>query len=196
MQFSFFVSEQKLIHDDNKTNVCPLASSKQQLIGAVMSTRDKTKQLRLAVSHSTELDDWISARHYLGYCPPGAKLRLWIFSGHTPIGAMMFGRPSARTYDNGTVWELTRFVFIDETPHCIESRALAMARKYIRNYFPKVKGLISYSSTANNHHGVIYKADNWFQLGWTTGGTWDSKTHLNRRNVDTSKKQRWVRSVA
>lgn len=152
-------------------------------------------QIRLVISHSMELDDWIAKRHYLGYCPPGAKLRAWIFMGNIPIGAIMLGRPSAHAYDNGTVLELTRFVFIDEIPHCIETRSLAMIRKYIRKHFPEIKGLISYSSPPNDHHGTIYKADNWSQLGETSGGTWDSKTHKNRRNVDISKKQRWVRSV-
>lgn len=158
-------------------------------------TNRNLMQLRLVPSHSKELDDWIAQRHYLGYCPPGAKLRLWVFESNNPIGAMMFGRPSARTYDTGIVWELTRFVFIDDTSHCIESRALAMARKYIRAHFPTVKGLLSYSSPTNDHHGTIYRADNWFQLGWTSGGTWDSKSHPNRRNADISKKQRWVRSI-
>jgi hypothetical protein len=152
-------------------------------------------QLRLMESHSKQLDIWIAERHYLGYCPPGAKLRLWVFSNNEPIGAMMFGRPSSRFYDNGTVWELTRFVFEDGTQHCVESQALAMARKYIRKHFPQIKGLVSYSSPANDHHGTIYQADNWFQLGWTTGGTWDSKSHPHRRNADTTRKARWVRLI-
>jgi len=155
----------------------------------------KSKQIHLVESHSIELDSWIAQRHYLGYCPPGAKLRLWVFEGNNPIGAMMFGRPSARAFDNKIVWELTRFVFIDDTPHCIESRAIAMARKYIRKHYPSVKGLVSYSSPANDHHGIVYQADNWFQLGWTTGGEWKHNDGKERRNRDTSRKQRWVRSV-
>jgi hypothetical protein len=99
-------------------------------------------QLRLLESHTRQVDAWIAERHYLGYCPPGAKLRLWVFSGKAVVGAMMFGRPSARQYDNGTVWELTRFVFVDETPNFIESQSLAMARKYIRNNFPFVTPLL------------------------------------------------------
>jgi hypothetical protein len=167
----------------------------KQLELQMPSKKEKAVQLRLVVSHSKELDNWIATRHYLGYCPPGAKLRLWVFIGSQIIGAIMFGRPSARPYDNGTVWELTRFIFIDDTPHCTESRVLAMTRKYIRKHFPQVKGLVSYSSPAFDHHGVIYRADNWFKLGWTRGGTWDSKSHPDRRNKDITKKDRWVRSI-
>lgn len=152
-------------------------------------------QLLLRESHSKQIDQWISERHYLGYCPPGAKLRLGVFERQDVIGAVMLGRPSARPFDTENVWELTRFVFEDNTVHCVETQALGMVRKYIRKHYPIVKGLVSYSSPANDHHGVIYRADNWFPLGWTTGGTWDSKSHPNRRNKDTSKKIRWVRSV-
>jgi len=150
--------------------------------------------MRLVVSHSTEIDSWIEERHYLKSVPAGAKLRFWVLDdkGET-IGAMMWGRPSARLLNNELLLELTRMVFINDTERFVESRALSMARKLIRKYMPKIKGLIAYSSTGQNHEGIIYQADNWFPFGKTTGDKW-TRENRHRADIDISPKLRWLRS--
>lgn len=149
--------------------------------------------MRLELSHSTDVDKYIIANHYLHSAPAGAKLRFWVLddSGNI-IGAMMWGRPTARTYDYNRIMELTRLYMIDDTEPCAESKAIAMARKYIRKHMPDIKGLISYSSTGEGHQGTIYLADGWFAVGQTKSGSW---TKEGRKNIDTSAKIRWVRSV-
>lgn len=105
----------------------------------------------------------------------------------------MWGRPTARAYDQRRIMELTRFYLVDDvSEHCVASKALSMARKYIRKHYPEVKGLISYASNEQGHIGTIYIADNWFALGTTRGGSWSKP---GRKNIDTSKKLRYVRSV-
>ncbi len=147
----------------------------------------------MELSNSTDVDKYIKKHHYLQSTPAGARIRLWIKDGkNNIIGAMMWGRPTARTYDYTRILELTRMYMIDETEPSAESKALGMARKYIRKHFPEIKGLISYSSTGEKHKGTIYKADGWFAIGTTTGGAWNK---VGRANIDTSKKIRWVRSV-
>lgn len=151
--------------------------------------------MRLIKSHTKKLDEWIAERHYLKSVPAGAKLRLWAIDdeGNT-VGAMMWGRPSARMLNKDMLLELTRMYFIDDTEPFIESRALAMARKMIRKYMPQVKGLLAYSSAGQGHDGIIYRADNWFPFGQTQGGKWNVKGSKPRKNIDTSPKFRWLRS--
>ncbi len=107
----------------------------------------------------------------------------------------MWGRPTSRHIDQKRILELTRMCFIDDTERFVESKALAMARKCIRKHFPEVKGCIAYSSTGQGHDGVIYQADNWFQLGITKGASWNNNVRKGRKDIDTSDKIRWVRSV-
>jgi hypothetical protein len=151
--------------------------------------------MRVEVSNSTELDKWIKERHYLQSTPAGARLRLWVLDNkNNRIGAMMWGRPNARKLDQNSLLELTRMYLIDETEPNAESKALGLARKYIRKNLPEIKGLISYSSTGQAHEGTIYKADNWFELGRSKVSTrgWDNRE--GRETRDFSEKIRWVRT--
>ena len=152
-------------------------------------------QLSVMPYHTTDLDKFISSIHYLGYTPPGAKLRLGILeNGLWCIGAMMWGRPTSRNLNQDKVLELTRFVCKDDTEPFVESKALGLARKWIRKHYPKIKLLLAYSDPDQNHDGGIYEADNWCDLGKTNGGAWTSITKPDRRDASKSRKLRWVRS--
>ena len=145
--------------------------------------------------HSTELDRWIKEHHYLKSTPAGAVLRLE-FLNHAGerIGAMMWGRPVSPQVDQKHKLELTRMYFVEETEHCVESRALGMARKYIRKHLPEIKGLIAYSSTGQQHDGVIYQADGWFLVSKSRSpnGSWENRP--GRKNRDLSTKLKFARS--
>ena len=149
--------------------------------------------MRLRVSSSTDVDKYIAGHHYLHSTPAGARVRLWVVDDKDVIiGAMMWGRPTARTYNPKRILELTRLYMVDNTAPFVESKAIAMARKYIRKHLPEIKGLISYSSEGEGHRGTVYEADGWFAVGTTKARAWN---RAGRRNIDTSKKTRWVRSV-
>lgn len=149
--------------------------------------------MRLEICHTTAVDKYIIENHYLHSAPAGAKLRLWVKDDeNNTIGAMMWGRPSARTYDPIRILENTRMYMIDGTEPYVESKALGMARKLIRTQLPQVKGLIAYSSTGEEHKGTIYLADGWFAVGLTEAKAWNKD---GRKNIDTSKKIRFVRSA-
>lgn len=150
---------------------------------------------RVEVCHSKELDRWITERHYLGNTPAGARLRLWVIDKEgNHIGAMMWGRPNARKLNQETLLELTRMYMIDEAESMSESRALKLARAYIRKHFPKVKGLLAYSSTGQHHEGTIYIADNWFELGRNKVSKSGWNNREGRETKDFSEKIRWVRT--
>ena len=144
--------------------------------------------------HSTELDRWIAERHYLHSAPAGAILRLEFLENDNRIGAMMWGRPTSPKIDQQHILQLTRMYFVDNTERYSESKALAMARKYIRKHYPHIQGLITYASTGEGHEGVIYKADNWFQIGRTTAKKQGWSIRPGRKDRDLCEKIRYVRT--
>src|SRR5438309_1245483 len=108
---------------------------------------DQLKLLPLRGRGITEdYKKWIAERHYLHSTPPEGIIKLWVFLGEERVGAMMWGRPTNRNWAELPILELTRCVFVDETPTHIESKSLAMARKYIRTYFPHIRLILAYAS--------------------------------------------------
>ena len=148
--------------------------------------------MKLNILHTVEIDKWIAARHYLHSTPAGAVLRMEILDDDgRRIGGMMWGRnPSPKQPQSGVLC-LTRMVCVDDTEPYAESRALAMARKYIRKHCPQIKGLVAYSSTGAGHEGTIYQADGWFEVSRTAGSR---DYRQGRKNIDTSVKIKWCRT--
>lgn len=147
--------------------------------------------MQMNIVHCTEIDRWIAERHYLHSTPAGAVIRMEFLENGKRIGAMMWGRNTSPKQDHKNMLCLTRMYFVDNTEHCAESRALGMARKYIRKHYPKIKGLVAYSSMGAGHEGIIYQADNWFEVSRTSGGR---DCRKGRKNADTSPKIKWCRT--
>lgn len=147
--------------------------------------------MELSISHSTDTDKWLQERHYLHSTPAGAVLRMEFREDGELIGAMMWGRSPSPKQDQKSLLCLTRMYFIDEAPKNTESRALAMARRYIRRHCPEIKGLVAYSSTGQGHEGTVYQADNWFEVSRSHAAR---DTRPGRKNLDTSIKIKWCRS--
>lgn len=150
-------------------------------------------ELKLNIVHTTEIDKWIAERHYLRSTPAGAVIRMEFLDGSGKrIGAMMWGRNTSPKQDQENLLCLTRMYFVDDTEDFVESKALGMARRYIRKHYPRIKGLTAYSSTGAGHEGTIYKADGWFEVSRTADGKKDYRA--GRRNADTASKIKWARS--
>ncbi|KAA6459607.1 hypothetical protein DYQ86_15930 [Acidobacteria bacterium AB60] len=150
---------------------------------------------RAQPSETRELKEWIAAHHSLQSCPPGFVHLYEFTGGRELIGGMLIGRPSAKTYNPDLILQLHRMFFVDGTEHCVESRGLAMMRKHVRTWLPRIKGLLSYSDPTEGHEGVVYMADNWCPLGLTdevSGDGWESRK--GRRAQKKSRKMRWFRS--
>lgn len=151
--------------------------------------------MRLNIVHSTELDRWIAEHHYLHSTPAGAVIRMEFLSEDgRRLGAMMWGRPVAPQADQAQLLELTRMYFVEGTEHCAESRALSMARKYIRKHYPQIKGLIAYSSLGEGHKGTVYLADGWFVVSRTRARSKGWTSRAGRTDRDLSPKLKFVRS--
>ena len=150
---------------------------------------------RCQPSETLKFKDWIAIHHYLQMCPPGFVNIYEFMEGKQTIGGMLIGRPCAKQYDPEKILQLHRMVFIDDTAHCVESQALAMMRKHVRVWIPKIRGLLSYSDPSVGHEGIVYEADGWCPLGLTDEGWgkgWDSRE--GRDGEKKSKKMRWFRT--
>lgn len=150
---------------------------------------------RAQPSETRELKDWIAARHYLGSCPPGFVHLYEFTEGKDLIGGMLLGRPSAKQYNPDKILQLHRMFFVDATPRFVESHGLALMRRYVRVWLPRIKGLLSYSDPSVGHEGTVYEADNWCPLGLTDeawGNGWESRE--GRKSEKKSRKMRWFRS--
>lgn len=155
-----------------------------------MIWREK-ENMKINIVHSTELDRWIATYHYLHNTPAGAVLRMELLDDTGKrIGGMMWGRNTSPRQDQYNVLCLTRMYCVDDTDPYTESRALAMARKYIRKHCPQIKGLVAYSSVGAGHEGIIYKADGWFEVSRSSG----RDCREGRKNIDTSEKIKWCRT--
>lgn len=149
--------------------------------------------MKLNIVHSTEIDEYIRENHYLHTTPAGAVLRMeFLNDDGYRVGAMLWGRNPSPKQEQREVLCLTRMYFQDDTEPYIESRALAMARKYIRKHFPEVKGVVSYASIGEGHVGTVYKADGWFEVSRSKANSRDYREC--RKNIDTSAKIKFVRT--
>ena len=149
--------------------------------------------MKLNIVHSTEIDEYIRENHYLHTTPAGAVLRMeFLDNDGRRVGAMLWGRNPSPKQEQRDVLCLTRMYFQDDTEPYIESRALAMARKYIRKHLPGVKGVVSYASIGEGHDGTVYKADGWFEVSRSKANSRDYRE--GRKNIDTSAKIKFVRT--
>jgi hypothetical protein len=152
---------------------------------------------RTQPSESRELSAWIKARHYTKRCPPGYVLALEFQDGcyGNRIGGMLLGRAGSKSVDQDRILELTRMYFVDDTEPFVESRGLAMMRKYVRTWLPQIRLLLAYSDPSQGHEGKVYEADGWAMFGRTThkkGYGWKSRP--NRNDDPVCVKIRWVRT--
>ena len=66
------------------------------------------------------------------------------------------------------VTELHRLVILDETPTNTESWFIARALKWVAEYRPALRAVVSFADETEGHRGVIYQATNALYCG-TTG---------------------------
>lgn len=141
---------------------------------------------------------WVAAHHYLKSAPPGFGFILEFYERGELIGAHIWGRPQANLmYDPDYVLQLYRVFFVDDTSHCVESQSLAMARKHIRVWCPRIRLVLSYSDPSVGHEGTIYDADGWCPLGPTRErNDYGFQTHKGRERTKKHicSKMRWVRT--
>lgn len=119
--------------------------------------------------------------HYLGPVDWG-WLIVCQWSSAEVVGAMVWKHPTSRRLPSDGTWlELARWCLTPAGGNNAGSRMHAYAVRVIRERFPAVTTLVSYSDPSVGHTGALYKACNWrWRPTWVQlkpppsgGGSWD-----------------------
>ena len=117
-----------------------------------------------------ECKDWLLNKHYAKRIP-SISYAFGLFDEENILqGICTFGSPASRSLCIGVcglenaskVYELNRFI-INKNEKNIASFFISKCLKLL----PKKLIIVSYSDTAQNHHGYIYQASNWIYTGAT-----------------------------
>ena len=79
-------------------------------------------------------------------------------------GVAIYSQPIVRALCDGKTIELRRLAICNEAPKNTATRFMAETRKLVRVKYPHLRKVISYQAV-DVHHGTIYKAGNWREVG-------------------------------
>ena len=104
--------------------------------------------------------------HYSGKVVPTSQLHFGVFLQNKLEGAMSFGPPINKkgtiNIVKDTSWsgmlELNRMAFSDKLPRNSESRAMSIAFKIIKQNYPQIEWIVSFSDGTQCGDGAIYRA--------------------------------------
>jgi len=116
--------------------------------------------------------EFIEKHHYSHSCPK-ITLALGFYYKDQLATVIVYGQPSGRNlaksiWDGGNekeCWELLRLFSFDWCPKNTESFCIGQSFKYLREYHPEIKVLVSYADSNYGHCGYIYQATNWIYTG-------------------------------
>lgn len=104
--------------------------------------------------------------HYSGKVVPNSTLHFGVYLDEKLEGVMSFGPPINKkgtiNIVSGTQWhgmlELNRMAFSDRLPKNSESRAMAIAFKLIKKFYPQIEWIVSFADGTQCGDGTIYRA--------------------------------------
>ena len=128
------------------------------------------KEIIIKPIAKTEADKIVKKYHYSGKVVQNSNLNFGVFYKGLLLGAMQFGSPTDKRkmlpLVSGTEWngmlELNRMAFSDALPRFAESRAIAMAFKWMKKNAPQIEWVISFADGTQCGHGTIYQASNFY----------------------------------
>jgi hypothetical protein len=133
-------------------------------------TFDKTWRAACTIAPVSRKDaDAMIRRHYIGRWPGVCVLTLALSRGADLLGVIVFALPPRETSKRygGETCELARLWLDDSVPQNGETYLIARAVRYIKQFHPAIKMLVSYADPSAGHAGTIYKAANWQADGRT-----------------------------
>ena len=115
---------------------------------------------------STNVYNLVKRVHYSGKVVPNSQLHFGVFLQNKLEGAMSFGPPINKkgtiNIVKDTSWsgmlELNRMAFSDKLPRNSESRAMSIAFKIIKQNYPQIEWIVSFSDGTQCGDGAIYRA--------------------------------------
>jgi len=99
------------------------------------------------------VDQLLDTEHYLGRSARGVAFR-------DERGVMVFGNPSSRRLPAGRWLELLRWCIVSDETNA-GSRQWKAARAWLRENYPHITTVVSYSDPGAGHTGSLYRACNW-----------------------------------
>ena len=128
------------------------------------------KEIIIKPIAKAEADKIVKKYHYSGKVVQNSNLNFGVFYKGLLLGAMQFGSPTDKrkmlplvkyTDWNGML-ELNRMAFSDALPRFAESRAIAMAFKWMKKNAPQIEWVVSFADGCQCGHGTIYQASNFY----------------------------------
>lgn len=134
-------------------------------------------------------NDVLWREHYLGPVNRGDVFE-------TDEGIIVFGNPTSRRLPAASFLELIRWCLLGRVRNA-GTRQWKQARRYLRDVYPDISTVVSYSDPSVGHDGALYRACGWLWAPtWhrlreppTGNGSWKGK----RRQAA---KDRWVFPLA
>lgn len=124
--------------------------------------------------------------HYSGKVVPNSQLHFGVFLNGRLEGALQFGpsmdkkKTQKLVSDTGfnEFIELNRMAFSDALPKFSESRAIGYCLRFIKNKYPQIKWVISFSDGTQCGDGTIYRASGFYltSIKENTGQRIDDET--------------------
>lgn len=104
----------------------------------------------------------LAQHHYLGPLWSGGKAIITGSRGPELVAAMIWKHPTSRNLPADGSWlELARWCLTPEAGGNAGSRMHKWSLRLLREHFPRVTTLVSYSDPSHGHTGALYRACNW-----------------------------------
>lgn len=107
--------------------------------------------------------------HYSETIPAGKLMKYGVWENDSFRGCIIFSRGASPSIGSPfgleqiKVCELTRVAL--RSHKCYVSRMMSYAIKMFSSDCPKMRVIVSFADLAQDHHGGIYQAGNWYYLG-------------------------------
>ena len=133
----------------------------------------KNKKYFVAPINSSKANKFTCYYHYSHIGFKKAKLNLGIFDINTNklVGVQQWGCPAQEgirldryvkePITTDEYYELNRFCMADSEGQNSESQAISLGIKWIRQFQPHIRLLVSYAGRKEGNYGYIYQASNW-----------------------------------
>lgn len=145
----------------------------------------KNKKYFVAPINSSKANKFTCYYHYSHVGFKKAKLNLGIFDIETNklVGVLQWGcsaqegirldRYVKEPITKEEYYELNRFCMADTEGANSESQAISLGIKWIKQFHPHIRLLVSYAGRKEGNYGYIYQATNWEYLGYfVSNGFW------------------------
>lgn len=138
----------------------------------------RNKKYYVKPLNSSKANKMTALYHYSGVGFKKSALNLGVFRNEDKklVGVLQWGcsfqegiklnRYVNEAIDKSEYLELNRFSMADSEGKNSESQAISLGIKWIKQFMPQIRLLVSYAGRKEGNYGYIYQATNWEYLGY------------------------------